>query len=82
MGEIFVSGMDCDFDHHSSLLEKIGVNVKSCPENQYCCVEGNFVYCCSSAEYVSNRQVLYACACAQIHTRTHRVSILTFKRCI
>jgi len=76
MGEIFVSGMDCEFDHQSSLLEKIGVNVKACPDDQYCCIEDNLVYCCSRSEFVSNRQVLNARARthAQIHTYTHTQS--------
>lgn len=55
MGEIFVSGMNCEFGHESSWLDKIGVNVKSCPDNQYCCVEDDHVYCCNSTEFVSNR---------------------------
>lgn len=76
MGEIFVSDMDCEFGHQSSWMEKIGVNVKSCPDNQYCCDEDDRVYCCSSSEFVSNRQV------PTLHTHTHTVSILTFKRCI
>jgi len=74
VGEIFVSDMDCEFGHQSSWLEKIGVNVKSCPDSQYCCDEDDHVYCCSSSEFVSNRQV------PTLHT--HTVSILTFKRCI
>jgi len=46
--------MDCEFGHQSSWLEKIGVNVKSCPDSQYCCDEDDRVYCCSSSEFVSN----------------------------
>ena len=73
MGEIFVSGMDCEFAHHS-LLEKNGMNVKLCPDDQYCCIEDNSVYCCSSAEFVSNRQVLYVCACARTKICMHTQS--------
>jgi hypothetical protein len=54
VGEIFVSGMNCEFGHESSWLDKIGLNVKSCPDNQYCCVEGDSAYCCNNAEFVSN----------------------------
>jgi hypothetical protein len=65
----FVSGMDCEFGHPSSWLEKIGVNVKSCSDNQYCCHEDDRVYCCSSSEFVSNRQV------RTLHTQSFHLNL-------
>jgi hypothetical protein len=50
VGEMFVSGMDCE----SSWL---GVKVQTCADDQHCCHEDGRYYCCSSAEFVFNRQV-------------------------
>jgi hypothetical protein len=55
VSRIFVPGMDCEFGHESSWLDKIGVSVKSCPDDKDCCVEDNRVYCCNKAEFVSSR---------------------------
>jgi len=63
--------MDCDSIHHPSWLEKFGVDVKSCPDDQYCCVEGDRVYCCSSSELVSKRQVRTLRARTRVYTHTH-----------
>jgi hypothetical protein len=52
VGKIFVTGMGCETDW----LEK-SVNVKYCTDDQYCCHEDDQYYCCSSAEFISIRQV-------------------------
>lgn len=50
--------MKCEFEE-VSLLDKI--NIKACPtlfddpDNEYCCVGKNGVYCCNSAQFISTR---------------------------
>jgi hypothetical protein len=57
VGEIFVSGMDCEVGLDSSFFGKAFENIIYCPDDQHCCNDDGHFYCCSSAEFVSKRQV-------------------------
>ncbi|KAJ9589009.1 hypothetical protein L9F63_017704 [Diploptera punctata] len=55
------SCMECVLGHESTFIEKLDfVNPKSCPlpfqssQNEFCCVDGNRVYCCDVAEFYTN----------------------------